>query len=204
MRLGINVPNELLERVKAIRPEVNVSQICRDALAEHVRQTERVRAQVSADGMREHALRFASEDKAPMIEPDWAGMAQEDVRDWIYWIDAEEWEEFWDYWYDSINPNDNRDLTWLVGGRGANPNGKRLVDRMRENEDWIMRHEANSISDTCNKAESEYVSAWITYAIEVRQMHEKHRWDKLRKLTSEKETTTPFRQEPELPPHLLD
>ena len=32
MRIGINVPNGLLDRVKQIRPEVNVSQVCRGAL----------------------------------------------------------------------------------------------------------------------------------------------------------------------------
>ena len=50
MRIGINVPNELLQRVKAIRPEVNVSQICREALEESARNAERVRARVAADG----------------------------------------------------------------------------------------------------------------------------------------------------------
>ena len=36
MRLGINVPDELLRRVKEIRPRVNVSQVCRQALERYV------------------------------------------------------------------------------------------------------------------------------------------------------------------------
>ena len=32
MRIGINVPNDLIEQVKAIAPDVNVSHICREAL----------------------------------------------------------------------------------------------------------------------------------------------------------------------------
>ena len=32
MRIGVNVPNELLERVKEIEPRVNISSICRKAI----------------------------------------------------------------------------------------------------------------------------------------------------------------------------
>ena len=49
MRVGINVPDELLRRVKEIRPQVNVSQVCRQALERCVEIAEMAKAQAIAD-----------------------------------------------------------------------------------------------------------------------------------------------------------
>ena len=72
MRVGINVPDELLRRVKEIRPQVNVSQVCRQALERRVEIAEMAKAQAIADDVDEDVDRLAQSIKAPMIEPDWA------------------------------------------------------------------------------------------------------------------------------------
>ena len=59
MRIGINVPNDLIKQVKAIDPDVNVSHICREALKSYVANAGRVAERVVGDGMEDHALRLA-------------------------------------------------------------------------------------------------------------------------------------------------
>ena len=83
MRIGINVPSELMKKVKAIRPAVNVSQICREALDERVRVGERAIAQAEADGVDEQVVRLAESLGNSLIEPDWETYALEDAREWV-------------------------------------------------------------------------------------------------------------------------
>ena len=69
MRIGINVPDELLKQVKQVRPEVNVSQVCRDALADHVEVARRAAARAVSDGVDEHVQRLNRSVAKPPIEP---------------------------------------------------------------------------------------------------------------------------------------
>ena len=75
MRIGVNIPDKLLRRVKNIRPEVNVSQVCRQALEDRAALAERVKKQVEEDGMEAHTRRFFEPGHAPLPEPDWVGYA---------------------------------------------------------------------------------------------------------------------------------
>ena len=54
MRIGINVPDELLKELKQVRPEVNVSQVCREALANRVEVARRAADRAIGDGVDEH------------------------------------------------------------------------------------------------------------------------------------------------------
>ena len=59
MRIGVNIPNELMNRVKEIRPPVNVSQVCREALEERAMTHDRVLSQVASDGVDDQVFRLA-------------------------------------------------------------------------------------------------------------------------------------------------
>ena len=74
MRIGINVPNELLQRVKQIRPELNVSQVCRDALEYRASVIERAGTQAALDGVDHYVDRLDQSVKKPLVEPDWVGL----------------------------------------------------------------------------------------------------------------------------------
>ena len=91
MRIGVNIPDELLQRVRVLRPEVNVSQICRQALEDRAALAERVKAQVEGDGMGTHIQRFLGPNYAPLPEPDWVGHAMDDARSWVESVDPSEW-----------------------------------------------------------------------------------------------------------------
>ena len=84
----------LLKKVREIRPEVNVSQICRDALEEYVRKSGRVAAQVADDGIEAHLARIGESDLFPLAEPDWEGLALEDARDWLAKATPEDWDRY--------------------------------------------------------------------------------------------------------------
>ncbi len=84
MRIGINVPDELLKELKQVRPEVNVSQVCRGALADRVDQWHGGQAltlpyaiamhEATAGGGACSEARPSSVAKPP-IEPDWEAYA---------------------------------------------------------------------------------------------------------------------------------
>ena len=160
MRIGINVPNELLKRVKAIRPEVNVSQICRDALEEHVRKDDRVAAQVAADGVEDHLARIGESDLFPIIEPDWEGFALEDVRDWLSKATTENWERYLDYRH-FLERHDREDETWFADLHGID-DVKRFPHREAEHREWFIAQyetnpESSPITEACTKKLSQKV-----------------------------------------------
>ena len=43
-RIGVNIPNELIKRLEPLKPEMNVSQICREAITRHLEAYERARS----------------------------------------------------------------------------------------------------------------------------------------------------------------
>ena len=70
MRIGVNVPNEILRQVKEITPKVNVSEVCREALRRHVEVSQRAVQQAAADNVVEQVMRLDESTAKPMIEPD--------------------------------------------------------------------------------------------------------------------------------------
>ncbi len=203
MRLGINVPNELLERVKAIRPEVNVSQICREALAGQARRAERVRDQFAADGMEPHAHRFAFSTEAPMPEPDWAGFALQDARDWIMSVNPAEWE-FFCYQRDTLERLGRGNENWHA--ESSHREGvKSFTVRAKENTEWfISQYELDMDSNVRELARDEYCLTWMAYVAEVRRLVEKHRSEQREKVIAKRKERIKELARPELPPQLLD
>ena len=81
MRIGINIPDDLLKRLEPLKTVTNVSQICREAIAMHVEAYERALIQAKEDGMNEIAARLGN-----MIVPqevDWELLGIEDAKMWV-------------------------------------------------------------------------------------------------------------------------
>ena len=203
MRLGINVPNELLKRVKAISPEVNVSQICRNALEEQASKAERVASQVAADGVEQYIHQFAVSPNAPTIEPDWVGYALEDARDWIMSATPEEWE-FFCYQRDTLERLGRGSENWHA--ESSHRDGvKSFTVRAREHTDWfICQYEIDIDSNVRELARDEYCRTWMAYVEEVRRLVEEHRREKRDKAIAERKERMLELGKPELPPQLLD
>ncbi len=208
MRIGINVPSELMKKVKAIRPAVNVSQICREALDERVRVGERAIAQAEADGVDEQVVRLAESLGNSLIEPDWETYAIEDAREWVREVTVENWEWFIDYYDDC--PENNRDDAWLMVDLWSGIHkGKGLHARIVDNQEWLQKQsrvisKLRSVQDPYDKARKSYARAWLGYILEARRRLEKHWKDAYERVKAEREQYRLSLPEPELPPQLIE
>ena len=206
MRIGINVPNELLNRVKQIRPEVNVSQICREAIKDHVESYERTVAQVDSDGLNNHVIRLAESTAGSVAEPDWETYAIEDAREWVKVVDGYLWERFI-YEYDHLVKNGRDGVSMVdIWSRGNGTKG--FINRIYENNDWFdeqceIDDTGEAILSAHEKARKGYARAWLGYVLEVRRRLEQHRKDEYKKLKAEREKYRQSLPDLELPPQLI-
>ena len=94
MRLGINIPDKLIKRIKELDPGVNISQVCRETLKSHCRALERINNWIDDydDEVEEQVMRLSQE---PPVEPDWVGYGLEAARDWVRVVDPRVWQYFW-------------------------------------------------------------------------------------------------------------
>ena len=199
MRIGINVPDRVLNRIKALDPEVNVSKMCREALEDCCAVLERARARVASDGVDEQVMRLS---EGQLIEPDWVGYALDDARDWVNTTSPDKWARFFSL-YDSLKST-GRD----VAGSGRTypfevTQGfwKRISDK--ETSEWFeQQYDANPSFNAHAKAEDEHTRAWLGYVNEVRRKQLQHIDDEWKRVMAEREKAWAARPEPELPPQL--
>ena len=199
MRIGINVPNDLLKKVKAIQPELNVSQICRDALEEYVRRDERVAAQVAADDVEQHLARIGESGQFSLMEPDWEGLALEDARNWIAKATKEDWDRYLDIRH-SLERLGREDETWFARVHGINE-VKRFPNREEEHKEWLLaQYEYDLESRAGSEAEERYNGTFMSYLEKVRQVWEQRRKEKLEGVMAERILKRKALGAPTLPP----
>ncbi len=206
MRIGINVSNELLKQVKQIRPEVNVSQVCREALQHRVEVAQRAATQAVRDGVDEHVERLdRSVAKLPM-EPDWEAYALDDALVWVGTVTPEFWERF--IYQSDFLRKQGRDETEMVdiwsSGEGVEGFNRRLYDNM----EWFITQNERDFESGVDrnlqeKAKREYGRAWLGYVHEVRRRLEKHRKDEYDRIMAERAGYRRSRPDPELPKQLV-
>ena len=198
MRIGINIPNELMKRIEPFRSEINLSQVCREAIERLATTHERVKERVAGDGVEEHVMRLAQQ---PLIEPDWVGYALDDARGWVMAVDLEDWDEFW-YRHDFFKEK-GEDLTWLIDGF-PQEGTKWFSIRHIENSAWFIQEFKKSVnSDAHERARKEYASTWLSYVNEVRRKQLQHYDDIHKKTLADRERALRERPEPGVPSHLL-
>ena len=205
MRIGINVPNELLQQVKQIRPSVNISQVCRESLEHRVEAAQRATAQAVSDGAEKQAARLACSIPAPPIEPDWETYALEDAREWVNAVTPEKWEQF-TYQSDFLR-RQGRDEAEMVD-IWSRMEKKGLRFHLWEHQDWFISQYAAQFqsgisSDPHYKATNEYTRAWLGYVNEVRRLLERHHKEKYDRMMAEQAEYRRSLPGPELPPQLL-
>ena len=207
MRIGINVPNELMKRVKEINPAVNVSQVCREALEERVRVGERAISQADADGVDKEVARLAESLGNPLIEPDWETYALEDAREWVRAITPELWEDFVEE-YDWVS-EDGIDVTTMVSWLSPMIGVKGFYVRQHENQEWLsaqfrVKSKPGNRTNPYKEAKKEYDRAWLNYVNEARRKLERHWKDEYEKVMAERKEYRLSLPNPELPPQLIN
>ena len=205
MRIGINVPDELLRQVKEIRPDVNVSQVCRGALQHRVEVAQRAAAQATTDGVDGDVARLDEASGGPAIEPDWVAYALDDAREWTRRVTPENWEQF--IHQSDVLRRQGRDETEMVNvwSRGG---GKGYRARLDESADWFdsefeVRLESGGGPDPYERAHEEYTRAWLGYVYEVRRRLEHRRKEEYDRVMAERAEYRRSRPGPEVPPQLL-
>ena len=206
MRIGINVPNGLLQQVKEIRPEVNVSQVCREALEHRVHVAEFAAARAHDDGVEVQVERLGGLVSRPPDEPDWLAYAIEDASEWVKAVTPEAWDKF--IYQADVRRRQGRDETEMVDlwSRGGGVKG--LKDRLREHDEWFIyqsevQFESGVTSDTDAKAKEEYGRAWLGYVNEARHLLEKRRTEELNRFRAERDEYRRSLPKPEAPPQLI-
>ena len=205
MRIGINVPNDLLKRVKTLQPDVNVSQVCREALEDLAATHELAVERVGSDGAVERVIEFADADELPLLEPDWVGYALDDARDWVSLVTPEGWDRFW-YMYDHLK-RIGGDVAGMNDLVRDHPSIKGYYDRNRENSGWFesefdKAYAQGGYSNAFEKSKKTYSSVWLTYVLEARRKYLEYRDAKIEQAQAEREKAWQARPAPLLPPQL--
>ncbi len=205
MRIGINVPNGLLQQVKEIRPEVNVSQACREALEHRVQVATIAAARAQDDDVEVQVERLDSLVSRPPDEPDWPAYGIEDAAGWVKVVTPEAWEQFI-YQADFLR-RQGRDETEMVHLWSQGGDMKGFYGRLREHDEWFeyqfeLQFESGVTSDTHARVKEEYARAWLGYVNEVRRLLEKRRSEELKRLRGEREEYRRSLPTPEAPPQL--
>lgn len=208
MRIGINIPNELVKRLEPLKPELNISQVCRDALTAKAEKYERMMAELNdsetspvVDGVWEQEREFLT-----AIDFDWEMLGYEDAA---AWVKAAGWDD-WNYVLEELDYLKERNLPhWqVVTPRVAGVNSfhdrdmelRRRMEQARGHhrafDRWLYRHQGGI---DLRAIEREYTTAWITYVKAVWDM----RQQRLQEYLDWRLAQRPALPEPDVPEHLL-
>ena len=207
MRIGINVPNDLLNRVKSLQPEVNVSQVCREALENHATGLQRVEDWISYDGeIDEEVSRLAEDYEQWGVEPDWTRLGWDDAREWLKGVTSERWTHFlreWEFLESRGGKPDSSRCHIYSNGAGV----KNYSGRLLENQDWFNARyfyaslRGHGFKDYEESREA-YEAAWLSYVREVRRQYLADIDAKRQAVSTERTKSWENRPAPELPPQL--
>ncbi len=189
MRIGIDIPDELMRRLEPLKSQLNVSQLCREAIEARVAQFER-NVVVLDNSESTSAIRAAVEQEMAwlkIVDVDWGQYGYEDAIDWVKAAGLKDWDQ----WRRSLEVGRRHNRpAWqtqipLSGNRRHV--AKLFHDRLTEYMDVIgcqsdefseWRYEHGLYVDV-RLAEREYHRAWSAYVAAA--------WDKKQRVKNELE-----------------
>ncbi len=203
MRIGVNIPDDLLKRIEPLKPALNVSQICREAIKAYADSCE-ARARVTDEGQREaEAQRLFLQDD--LIEIDWEAIGWQDGEVWAKTADLEDFEDaFHNFKIAQRKGADWKPWEW-PGRRGQLTGLKNYATRRGEHGEWFQQQcELHPETNPFIETEKPYTRGWLAYAGVV--------WGKIQNLREERrnawreavEQARQSRPEPEIPRHIAD
>jgi len=168
MRIGINIPNDLVRRLGPFKQFVNISQVCRDAIYEYVALQERAQKQAESDEVDKLATRLFDEKKTNTV--DWELFGLQDAKEWSSRASKDDWDVLFDrldyFEEQGISPFDGQ-IRRIPRVEGV----KDYYDRQYEidvDDGWF----AQRIYEEANPyivAQSEYQSGFLAYIMIIRQ-----------------------------------
>ena len=224
MRIGVNIPKELHQRLQPLKGTMNISQICREALEAHVEKYEEYIGWLDSDGAKEVVAEICEKEleRKALVEVDWEAIGYQGAKDWVQAATLADW----DYWNRCRSDPHHKDTVWTFGrhvreglmkGKFVSPGAARTFhERHREYMDLIhqqddefwdwMNEEYDGLGPVYDRgtAEQAYGLAWMTYTSAV--------WEKicglrpayqLRRQREQLESRQ-TRPTPEVPEHILE
>ena len=185
MRIGINIPKELHQRLQPLKGTMNISQICREALEAYVEKYEEYTHWLDSDSAKELVAEICEKEfeRKAMVEVDWETIGYQDAKDWVQGATLADW----DYWNRCRSDSDphRKNTVWTFGryvreglmkGKFVSPGAARTFHQ-RHREYWERIHEQDDeFMDWMNEeydglgpvydrgvAEQAYGLAWMTY-----------------------------------------
>ena len=208
VRIGINIPNELMKRLEPLKPELNISQVCRDALTAKAESHERMLARLDDDGIKAAVNRIweHEEEFLAAIEFDGENLGYEDAASWVKAASPDDW----DYVLEDLDDLKERNLPYwralppprVEGVKSFHDRDMELSRRMkqvreqhRDFDRWLRRQ--GGIDH--RTIEREYMTAWITYVKAVWEL----RQQRLQEYFDSRLAQRAAPPEPEVPEHML-
>lgn len=167
MRIGINIPDDLLERFKPLRAAYNLSQVCRDAVKARVESYEKAWGQASADGMEALAGRFWQEYSKKTIL-DWEAIGRENARRWAEGASLQDFEDL--FHNISIHRRKGAEPGEFLGSWRTAPDNRFEVAQLKH-DDWFERQfNLDQATNHYALAKQDYNRGWVSYMTAVWQM----------------------------------
>ncbi len=212
MRIGINIPNELMKRLEPLKPELNISQVCRDALTVKVESHERMQARLANDAIGPATDRLLEEEKEFLaaISFDWQALGWEDAASWVEVASGDDWNDFLEYieWLDENNkPHWEVRPLHLNGVKHLHEREMELINRMGEArrrnpsfDRWLHRRRGGIDYQAINR---EYMTAWTAYISAVWERYRQMLEEYCESLEKERQKAWRNRPQPDVPAHML-
>ncbi len=166
MRIGINVPDDLIASLKPFRNAINISQVCRGALQARIKAYERASALANdEEGMQVAVERLRQEYREQEI--DWEALGHEDAKLWVQLASLQDFEDLF-HRLEVLQRQEQAPSSRIALHL---PGVKTFADRQNENKEWFCRQYA--LDDNTNhnqQAESAYDLGWLSYVLAVWQM----------------------------------
>jgi hypothetical protein len=169
MRLGINVPDDLIKRLEPMKPFVNLSKLCRDVISNYVLLFEKAKQQ-AGNNVTDKIVHDLFEARKPIVV-DWELLGLQDAKQWASLATDDDWDrifEVLDYFErDGKSPFEERASVPRVQGVAT------YYDRQYEydvDDGWFAQR-INDQSNPYTVAQLEYQRGFLSYIIIVRQKY---------------------------------
>ena len=153
VRIGINIPKGLHQRIQPLKGTVNISEICREAIEARVKKYEGSAGWLDSESAKQVVAEICEKElqRKAMVEVDWETMGYQDAKDWTQAATLADW----DYWNRCRNQphRSSQNSIWVHGrhvrdnenrGKFVTPGDARtFFERHREYDDEIHAQDAD-------------------------------------------------------------
>ena len=208
MRIGINIPNELMQRLEPLKPDLNISQVCRDALVEKAEKYERMEASLREDEINAvvDVLWEREQTVLDAVDLDWEMLGYEDAAAWSKAAGQDDWDDIleeiescnergWPEW--RIVPPTLSGVKWLTDHRRELDQRE---ERVRQTDlKLYLRVLRLSLERDPQAIQRKYMTAWLTHVRAVWELVKKRQIEHLERQLAQRAAPPT----PEVPEHLL-